>query len=71
VEVPPQRLGPAPPEVVAGGQQVIHREEKIEYRDAQGNILKPDQVEELKGKVKFEVRTRPFDPSINLVHRAN
>jgi len=67
VEVPPQRLGPPPPEVVAAGgqQQVIHREEKIEYRDAQGNILNPEQVEELKGKVKFETkyetRTRILD----------
>lgn len=44
---------PIPPQVIDG--KVIHREERVEYRDAAGNVLKPEQVEELKGKVKFEV----------------
>jgi dolichyl-phosphate-mannose-protein mannosyltransferase len=53
IRVPPERLGPPPPENVQ--PKVIHREERVEYRDAQGNILDDVQVEELKGKVKFEV----------------
>jgi len=63
IEVPPQRVGPPP---VFGDQQVIHREEKLEYRDAQGNVLSPEQVEELRQKdvkfeTKYETRTRVLD----------
>ena|ERR1019366_2170120 len=54
LEVPAQRLGP-PPDAI--NPKVIHREERLEYRDAKGNVLNLDQVEELKGKVKFEVGT--------------
>ena len=53
IEVPPVRVGPGPGQNQGG--QVVHREERIEYRDAQGNILNDEQVKELKGKVKFEV----------------
>jgi hypothetical protein len=49
----PAKRAPIPPQVLDG--KVIHREERVEYRDAAGNVLKPEQVEELKGKVKFEV----------------
>lgn len=50
--VPAERLGPDP---VLNKGQVVHREERVEYRDAQGNILNEEQVKDLKGKVKFEV----------------
>jgi hypothetical protein len=51
VVVPAERLGAGP------GQngQIIQREERVEYRDAKGNILDAEQVQDLKGKVKFEV----------------
>lgn len=56
---------PAPP--VAG--KVIGQEEKVEYRDQDGNILNEEQVKELQGKVKFETkyetRTRVVDDSGN------
>jgi dolichyl-phosphate-mannose-protein mannosyltransferase len=50
---------PPPPEVLEG--QVVHREERIEYRDADGNILDEDDVELLKGKVSFEVSSQLQD----------
>jgi hypothetical protein len=53
----PGQVSPAlaqpPPQVF--DQQVIQREERIEYRDADGNVLDDDDVELLKGKVSFEV----------------
>lgn len=37
-------------------QASIHREEKVEYRDQDGNILNEEQVAELDGKVSFQTR---------------
>jgi dolichyl-phosphate-mannose-protein mannosyltransferase len=51
---------PVPP-----GQRVVAREEKIEYRDQDGNLLDPEKVKALEGKVefhtKYETRTRLVD----------
>ncbi|CAJ2503612.1 Uu.00g110060.m01.CDS01 [Anthostomella pinea] len=53
------------------GQKVIGREEKIEYRDQDGNILNEEQVKALEGKVefktKYETRTRVIDGAGNEV----
>lgn len=46
---------PVAPVVGQEGGKVINREEKVEYRDEQGNLLNDEQVAELKGKVSFEV----------------
>lgn len=47
----------------------LHREEKVEYRDQDGNILNEEQVSELEGKVSFqtryETRTRILDADGN------
>lgn len=52
------------PQAIAD-QQVIAREEKIEYRDEEGNLLNEEQVAALEGKVSFktryETRTRVVD----------
>lgn len=49
--------------------RVIAKEEKIEYRDQNGNVLNDDQVKELEGKVefktKYETRTRVVDEKGN------
>ncbi|GJC90845.1 hypothetical protein ColLi_13683 [Colletotrichum liriopes] len=53
------------------GQKVLSREEKIEYRDQDGNLLDEEQVKALEGKVefktKYETRTRVVDASGNEV----
>lgn len=63
-------LASAPPAGVA--QSVLSREEKIEYRDQDGNLLSPDQVKELEGKVSFktryETRTRLVDAQGNEIN---
>jgi dolichyl-phosphate-mannose-protein mannosyltransferase len=50
---------------VPAGQSIVSREEKIEYRDQDGNLLDPEQVKSLEGKVSFktryETRTRMVD----------
>jgi dolichyl-phosphate-mannose-protein mannosyltransferase len=50
-------------------QRVLAREEKVEYRDQDGNLLDPEQVKELEGKVefrtKYETRTRLVDSDGN------
>ncbi|KAK2017959.1 dolichyl-phosphate-mannose-protein mannosyltransferase [Colletotrichum eremochloae] len=55
----------------AAGQKVLSREEKVEYRDQNGNLLNEEQVKALKGKVefktKYETRTRVVDASGNEV----
>jgi dolichyl-phosphate-mannose-protein mannosyltransferase len=55
----------APP----GAQRVLSREEKVEYRDQDGNLLNEAQVKELEGKVEFktryETRTRVVDSQGN------
>ncbi|KAI1325685.1 dolichyl-phosphate-mannose-protein mannosyltransferase 1 [Xylariaceae sp. FL0255] len=57
------------PKFEAPGQKVIAREEKIEYRDQDGNLLNEEQVKELEGKVEFktryETRTRVIDADGN------
>ncbi|RMY93100.1 hypothetical protein D0864_05775 [Hortaea werneckii] len=81
--------GPAPPVaddpkdnvvVTPGGapQQMVHdggvTEEKVEFRDENGNLLDDAQVRELEGKVSFstryETRTRLVDQLGNEVHNA-
>lgn len=51
---------PIPP-----GQRLVKREERIEYRDQDGNLLDEEQVKALEGKVEFktryETRTRVLD----------
>lgn len=51
---------PVPP-----GQRLVKREERIEYRDQDGNVLNDEQVKALEGKVEFktryETRTRMVD----------
>jgi len=53
-------------------QRVVAREEKVEYRDENGNILNEEQVAELSGKVSFktryETRTRIVDEYGNEVY---
>jgi len=44
----------APPPQLPPGK-IINQEQRVEYRDAAGNILDDEQVKELKGKVQFEV----------------
>ncbi|OAA63352.1 protein mannosyltransferase 1 [Niveomyces insectorum RCEF 264] len=67
----------APPPPIAqfgddvGGQRVLSREERVEYRDQDGNILDEEQVAALRGKVEFktryETRTRLVDDAGNEV----
>lgn len=51
---------------------ILSKEEKIEYRDENGNILDPEQVSALAGKVSFktryETRTRIIDAQGNEIH---
>jgi len=68
-QVTPQAENLPPPAAAAPadgkGGHVVGREEKVEYRDEQGNLLNDEQVAELKGKVSFqtryETRTRIID----------
>jgi len=56
---------------VPDGQKIIAREEKVEYRDQNGNLLNEEQVKALEGKVEFktryETRTRVIDAAGNEV----
>ena len=66
VSAPPEPVVSPPPELpLPPGQSVVKREEKVEYRDQDGNILNEAQVKELEGKVSFktryETRTRLID----------
>lgn len=73
VQEPAAVMSEAPPLLSAAplpaGQSVISREEKIEYRDQDGNLLDPEQVKALEGKVSFktryETRTRMVDAQGN------
>lgn len=51
------------------GYQILSKEEKVEYRDENGNVLDPAQVEALRGQVEFstryETRTRLVDGAGN------
>lgn len=48
---------------------LIHQEEKVEYRDQDGNLLNEEEVAALKGKVlfetRYETRTRTVDAAGN------
>ncbi|KAI1433698.1 dolichyl-phosphate-mannose-protein mannosyltransferase 1 [Xylaria sp. CBS 124048] len=63
------------PEFVPQEQKVVGREEKIEYRDQDGNLLNEEQVKALEGKVefktKYETRTRVIDADGNEVPMAS
>lgn len=68
---------PAPPPGISGApdpafaqdgspkQRILSREERVEYRDQDGNLLNEEQVKALEGKVEFktryETRTRVVD----------
>lgn len=53
----------------------VQKEEKIEYRDQDGNLLDPEQVAELEGKVsfqtKYETKTRLVDAAGNEIGDAS
>ena len=50
-------------------EPAVQKEEKVEYRDQDGNLLDPEQVAELEGKVsfqtKYETKTRLVDAAGN------
>lgn len=58
-----------PPINVAPGHSILSREERVEYRDQDGNLLNDEQVKALEGKVSFktryETRTRLVDSQGN------
>ncbi|KAG4431792.1 hypothetical protein IFR05_012731 [Cadophora sp. M221] len=64
----PEEPKVSPPPLVPG-QSILSREEKVEYRDQDGNLLDPEQVKALEGKVSFktryETRTRLVDAQGN------
>ncbi|KAK4161459.1 glycosyltransferase [Cladorrhinum sp. PSN259] len=65
-EQPKEQVSGAP---VAPGQPIVHTEERVEYRDQDGNLLDEEQVKALEGKVEFktryETRTRVIDAEGN------
>jgi dolichyl-phosphate-mannose-protein mannosyltransferase len=65
----PAMVSPPPEPPLAPGHSVLSREEKVEYRDQDGNLLDPEQVKSLEGKVSFktryETRTRMVDAAGN------
>jgi dolichyl-phosphate-mannose-protein mannosyltransferase len=64
---------PAPP--LPAGHSIVSKEEKVEYRDQDGNLLDPEQVKALEGKVSFktryETRTRLVDAAGNEIKAEN
>jgi dolichyl-phosphate-mannose-protein mannosyltransferase len=56
---------------LAPNQRLVHTEERVEYRDQDGNLLNEEQVRALEGKVEFktryETRTRVVDAQGNEV----
>ncbi|KAL2269379.1 hypothetical protein VTJ83DRAFT_1563 [Remersonia thermophila] len=56
---------------VPANHQLLRKEEHVEYRDQDGNLLNEEQVKALEGKVEFktryETRTRIIDPNGNEV----
>ncbi|KAK4125133.1 glycosyltransferase family 39 protein [Parathielavia appendiculata] len=56
---------------LAPNQRLVHTEERVEYRDQDGNLLNEEQVKALEGKVEFktryETRTRVVDADGNEV----
>ncbi|KAF4630630.1 hypothetical protein G7Y89_g7510 [Cudoniella acicularis] len=71
-EAPAALVSPPPEPALAPGHSVLSREEKVEYRDQDGNLLDPEQVKALEGKVSFktryETRTRMVDAAGNEIH---
>jgi dolichyl-phosphate-mannose-protein mannosyltransferase len=72
-EAPAEPAVSPPPEApLPAGQQIVKREEKVEYRDQDGNLLNEEQVKELEGKVSFktryETRTRLVDAAGNEIN---
>jgi dolichyl-phosphate-mannose-protein mannosyltransferase len=73
VQDPPPPMSDAPAFVssppIPVGHSVLSKEEKVEYRDQDGNLLDPEQVKALEGKVSFktryETRTRVVDAQGN------
>lgn len=65
---PPAAVVSAPSEV-SYSHSILSREEKVEYRDQDGNLLDEEQVKALAGKVSFktryETRTRMVDAQGN------
>jgi dolichyl-phosphate-mannose-protein mannosyltransferase len=63
---PPPQMSEMP---LAPGHSIVSREEKVEYRDQNGNLLDPEEVKKLEGKVsfetRFETRTRIIDADGN------
>jgi len=59
----------------AAEEPELQKEEKIEYRDQDGNLLDPEQVAELDGKVsfqtKYETKTRLVDAAGNEIGDAS
>jgi dolichyl-phosphate-mannose-protein mannosyltransferase len=59
------------PKLEPQGQKVVGMEERVEYRDQDGNLLDEEQVKELEGKVEFktryETKTRLVDVNGNEV----
>lgn len=57
---PAEKVTPQP-----AAESIIHKEEKVEFRDQNGNLLNEEQVSSLEGKVSFktryETRTRIID----------
>ncbi|KAI1263351.1 dolichyl-phosphate-mannose-protein mannosyltransferase 1 [Xylariaceae sp. FL1019] len=70
-EESPNEVTSGAPKFEPQGQKVVGREEKIEYRDQDGNLLDEEQVKALEGKVefktKYETRTRVIDGDGNEV----
>jgi dolichyl-phosphate-mannose-protein mannosyltransferase len=64
---------PEPPAAGIPGQKILSREERVEYRDQDGNLLNEEQVKELEGKVEFktryETRTRVVDANGNEIQQ--
>lgn len=65
-------VSPPPEPALAPGHSVLSREEKVEYRDQDGNLLDAEAVKSLEGKVSFktryETRTRMVDAQGNEIN---
>lgn len=73
MQEPPPPVSDAPAFASApslpAGHSIVSKEERVEYRDQDGNLLDPEQVKALEGKVSFktryETRTRLVDAQGN------
>ncbi|QSZ30854.1 hypothetical protein DSL72_000412 [Monilinia vaccinii-corymbosi] len=68
----PEGLLSPPPAAPVASHSVVSREEKVEYRDQDGNMLDPEAAKALEGKVSFktryETRTRMVDAQGNEIN---